>query len=220
MDDDSKTMIYSSIVNGFFVALGFEQDVLKQSHLLVERTLMLYNTISDELLPTPANPHYTFNLRDFAKVFQGLMMCSNSTVTIKADVVKLWIHELRRVFQDRLTSKKDIDWFSELVTNEVENSFNINSMNDLIPINKHGRLFFGEYMSSADNRPYEYVDDHNKMMLSLKEQLQDYNDESKSPMNLVLFLDAIEHVSRLCRILRQPLGNALCLGVGGSGRQR
>jgi dynein heavy chain len=58
------------------------------------------------------------------------------------------------------------------------------------------------------------------MMLSLKEQLQDYNDESKSPMNLVLFLDAIEHVSRLCRILRQPLGNALCLGVGGSGRQR
>ena len=34
-----------------------------------------------------------------------------------------------------------------------------------------------------------------------------------------MFLDACDHVSRICRVLRQPLGNALLLGVGGSGRQ-
>lgn len=38
-------------------------------------------------------------------------------------------------------------------------------------------------------------------------------------MPLVMFLDAVEHVARICRVIRLPLGNALLLGVGGSGRQ-
>eukprot|EP00879_Flechtneria_rotunda_P031829 GHRR01034829.1.p1 GENE.GHRR01034829.1~~GHRR01034829.1.p1 ORF type:complete len:102 (-),score=27.64 GHRR01034829.1:390-695(-) len=53
----------------------------------------------------------------------------------------------------------------------------------------------------------------------IESYLEDYNSTSTRPMKLVLFLDAIEHVSRICRIIRQPLGNALLLGVGGSGRQ-
>ena len=52
----------------------------------------------------------------------------------------------------------------------------------------------------------------------LEEYLEDYNQVNISQMKLVLFSDAIQHISRISRIIRQPLGNGLLLGVGGSGR--
>jgi hypothetical protein len=38
---------------------------------------------------------------------------------------------------------------------------------------------------------------------TINEYLLDYNAESKTPMGLVMFMDAVEHVSRISRILRQ-----------------
>ena len=83
------------------------------------------------------------------------------------------------------------------------------------------RIIFGDYQfgNESENRPYQIVDDLTKMVKRIEDYLEDYNAGSKHPMKLVMFLDACDHVSRICRVLRQPLGNALLLGVGGSGRQ-
>lgn len=56
-------------------------------------------------------------------------------------------------------------------------------------------------------------------MQTVEEYLEDYNSSSSAPMRLVMFLDAVEHVSRVSRVIRLPQGHALLLGVGGSGRQ-
>ena len=74
---------------------------------IVNSTLSLYTMIRTELLPTPEKSHYLFNLRDVSKVFQGLVLVKQATLSSPEVVIKLWAHEFQRVFEDRLINETD-----------------------------------------------------------------------------------------------------------------
>jgi dynein heavy chain, axonemal len=58
-------------------------------------------------LPTPAKSHYVFNMRDISKVFQGMYMVEKDFYESKESIIKLWCHEVLRVFHDRLIDAND-----------------------------------------------------------------------------------------------------------------
>ena len=100
-------------------------DVKSMAGPLVKGTIAVYNRISAELLPTPAKSHYTFNLRDVSKTFQGLLMIKPAAVPNKLSITRLWAHECMRVFHDRLIDGHDQRYFKELVVELVQGTFSL-----------------------------------------------------------------------------------------------
>lgn len=58
-----------------------------------------------------------------------------------------------------------------------------------------------------------------QLKIVIEDYLEEYNQTHTTELKLELFMDAMQHICRISRILRQAPGNALLLGVGGSGRQ-
>jgi dynein heavy chain len=46
-----------------------------------------------------------------------------------------------------------------------------------------------------------------------------YNANSKEKINILIFTYALQHLSRISRIIYKPYGNALLIGLGGTGRK-
>lgn len=83
------------------------------------------------------------------------------------------------------------------------------------------RLVYGDFLDPrAPVKKYRESSDEEKLKRVVNEKLEEYNAMyPNATMDLVLFRDAVEHVSRVVRVIKQPLGNSLLIGVGGSGRQ-
>jgi dynein heavy chain len=79
---------------------------------------------------------------------------------------------------------------------------------------------FGNLLKlDAPVKLYEEIKDKAKLTKVLQGMLDEYNVGNSNKMNLVFFDDAIEHILRIARVLRQPRGNMMLIGVGGSGKQ-
>nr|XP_034195945.1 dynein heavy chain 1, axonemal-like [Osmia lignaria] len=209
MEDDAKRHIFGTILNSWLSKTLFANML----DIFLGTTLNLYTTICKELLPTPHKSHYTFNLRDLSKVFQGMLMMNPQKIEMRENLLRLWYHENVRVFSDRLINDTDRTWFDDLLRETMRKKFEI----DPQMVVGETMLFYSDFC--AANKEYEQITDMKKMDHMLNEFLEDYNATTTSPMKLVLFQDAIDHICRINRILRQPRGNALLLGMGGSGRQ-
>ncbi|KAH9525061.1 Dynein heavy chain 1, axonemal, partial [Bulinus truncatus] len=213
MSDASLLKIFGTILFSWITNCP---HIVKYNDKLVSASINMYNSVQKNMLPTPSKSHYTFNLRDLSKVFQGILMGQHEENKSVSAVLRLWYHECCRVFQDRLVDDADRQAFDDILKTTVAKDFDV----DFNHIIAHKPIIYADFLNNdQDPRPYTLVKDHAAAQKCVEEYLSDYNQATNKKMELVLFMDAICHVSRISRILRQPLGNALLLGMGGSGRQ-
>ncbi|TPX36228.1 hypothetical protein SmJEL517_g01545 [Synchytrium microbalum] len=211
----SLSKIFRSIVDGFL--RPFSADIRPLGEPIVNSNIEIYQRMCKELLPTPAKSHYTFNLRDLSKVIQGVLQVRPSTIHTKVEVVKLLCHETSRIFHDRLIDEADRTYFNEVLLETVEKNFSVRR--DDLNIKE---VLFGDFMKRgvpAEDRLYIELPESKAIGALLEEYLEDYNVTYSKEARLIFFADAQQHVARISRILRQPRGNALLVGVGGTGKQ-
>ncbi|XP_069071115.1 dynein axonemal heavy chain 10 [Pleurodeles waltl] len=212
--EEALHRIYFSILKGHTQV--FNEDIAAICDKLTSCTMDLYNVIVRDLPPTPSKFHYIFNLRDLSRVYNGLTVTTPERFTTVAQMVRVWRNECLRVFHDRLINELD----KTTVQGHIQRLIDDNFKTDL-EYAMRDPILFGDYRTAlreGEPRVYEDIQDYEAAKALFQEILEEYN-ESKTKMNLVLFDDALEHLTRIHRIIRMDRGHALLVGVGGSGKQ-
>ncbi|KAH3745451.1 dynein heavy chain 10, axonemal [Pelomyxa schiedti] len=213
-------LIYWSILREHLAS--FSPSIKEASGTLTDITLTLFNYICQSLPPTPSKFHYTFNLRDLSRLFEGLCLSKCDKVDTVGQMIRLWRNECLRVFCDRMVSSTD--------TNLV-----------LLKIHELLQQFFPQHLSYAIAEPSLFGDFSYRTTFqidtlnyedigtfaSAKEQLEEtitfYREQcchtGRSNVNLVLNHYTIEHIARILRIIQRPRSHAFLIGLPGSGKR-
>jgi dynein heavy chain len=173
---------------------------------IISATLQVYNAILEDLRPTPAKCHYTFNFRDISRVILGCLSVKKEAVTGIDQITRLFTHELFRVFGDRLVDQNDEAWLCKKIKTIT-------------------KTYFGKEYEKCENRTiFGNQDDRlsNEICTTeffVQKSILKYNTEKDVKLSVVVTQYVLDHLTRITRVLNTYGGNALLVGVGGSGRQ-
>lgn len=181
---------------------------------LVSMALAMHNRTSQMFLPTAVKFHYVFNLRDLANIFQGMLFTTRDTCPEPIDLARLYVHEANRIYCDKLIDDTDHDSFNKMCREVFKK--HLEEIDDAKVFREP--LIFCHFADGLNEPKYMETKNWKSLNKLLTEAMVGYN-EIIGQMNLVLFEDAMAHICRINRILESPRGNALLIGVGGSGKQ-
>ncbi|RKP21352.1 hypothetical protein ROZALSC1DRAFT_27237, partial [Rozella allomycis CSF55] len=206
------TTIYNSILSQFL--RGFGEKINKSCDRLVNGIIALHKKVASVFLPTAVKFHYVFNLRDLSSIIQGILFAQTSVIKEPIDLIRLWLHESTRVYGDKLVNADDRKALSAIQAEIIKKSFEEMDQKSVFA----EPLVFSHFAGGLSEPKYMSIKDWASYKKILEEALEQYQ-EANAAMDLVLFEDAMSHISRVSRILESPRGNGLLIGVGGSGKQ-
>lgn len=106
-NEESLLHIFNSILEGH--TRPFNEEIRDIVPKIAKMTLLLYNSIVNDLPPTPSKFHYIFNLRDLSRIYNGLVLTTPERFNNINQVIRVWRNEVMRVVSDRLIEVEDKD---------------------------------------------------------------------------------------------------------------
>lgn len=226
--DNSMDKIFSAIARGYFSFSRFDETIVYFVPKLIELTRILWQRTKTKMLPTPAKFHYVFNLRDLSRIWEGILKVRQPECETIETMLKLWRHECLRTIADRFISSSEKKWFDtmmlELIQEHLESNFE--QYDD-------GETYFVDFlrdipeMTGAEGddaletpKIYEEMPSFEFVKEKVVSLMKTFNELNRGlELDLVFFHDCLVHLIIISRIIRTPRGNALLVGVGGSGKQ-
>ena len=216
-DASDLSTIYNNIFAGHLDLGGFDSSIVSLAQSLTEATLYLHQQVVIKFLPSAVKFVYNWNMRELDNIYIGLTTMNSAQYGSPLDVYRLWAHECRRVFNDRLIGEADRSTLESILNESASKFLDPKSYKQAEVFEEP--LLFTNFITLAAGQPvYVKLDAYETLKDTLDAKLAEYN-ESNTIMDLVLFKDAMKHCCRIARIVSKARGNALLIGVGGSGKQ-
>ncbi|XP_057583181.1 dynein axonemal heavy chain 14 [Hippopotamus amphibius kiboko] len=204
----------------YFSINNFTPEVQKTKDQIISCSLAVYYQVCQSILPTPMKCHYMFNLRDIFKLLLGLLQADKFVVNSKETAALFFVHEATRVFHDRLFEQAEKVLFYQFLSKELENYFQIHWTKEKLMNDSTIFVDFLDVNKSHRKKTYRNTNDYNKLAEVLNEFQMKLNSASlEISHSMVFFKEAIEHIARATRILRQSGSHMLMIGIDGCGKE-
>lgn len=223
--DRELNTIFGTIARNHFVKNNFCVDIQESISEILEMTYEIWSLSKRTKLPTPAKFFYQFSIRDMSRIWQSMTQVDPETINSKVLFRDLWHHEVTRVINDRFIDDDDRNWFSQNLKQIEEKYWNGESCQENVHVNfmRDAPEPTGDEPDDFDFSPpkiYEPVPVLGNLQDRIQLRLDEHDDRSRDgKLRLVLFDQAVRDIAKMARVLSNEQGNALLLGVGGSGKR-
>lgn len=200
---DSLKQIFGT----FNTAMLSRLPALKGSAAPLTEAMVEFYTLSQQHFTADQQPHYIYSPRELTRwkyaIFEAL-----ASVEDAEDLVRLFVHEGLRLFEDRLVHPHEKEWCNKTIDDVAKKWFP--------SVDEHKALKRPILFSNFIKKDYVSVSQED-LKQYIEGRLKTFYEEELN-VHLVVFDTVIDHILRIDRVLRQPLGHLLLVGASGVGK--
>ena len=200
---DSLRQIYGTFNRAILHKAGSAFSGMSEP--LTEAMVEFYMQCQTHYTPD-VQPHYIYSPRELTR-WKHAINESIDNITDTDSLVRLWAHEALRLFQDRLVLDEEKVWCDQLVDKVASQCFPSLSPQALERPILFTNLLTNTYVSCGKD----------DLIKKIESKLKNFYEEELN-VPLVIFDSVLEHILRIDRVLKQPIGHLLLVGQSGVGK--